>query len=154
MYRWWVFIHLVGVVGFLAAHGTSIAATWFVRRIREPAKVAGVLQLSAATVGFFYLFTFLLLLGGIAAGISGNWFGQAWIWVSLVLFVVTSVAMFPLARSYFNRIRQVLDLIRAGTTVSEDEFERVLQTGQPALIAGTGVVIIIFIVYLMVQKPF
>ena len=154
MYRWWVFIHLVGVVGFMAAHGTAMAATWFVRRIQQPERVAGVLQLSAATIGVFYLFTFLLLLGGIGAGISGHWFGKAWIWVSLVLFVVTSVAMFPLARSYFNRIRQVLDLIEAGTDVTEEEFAAVLRSGQPTLITGTGVVIIIFIVYLMVQKPF
>ena len=39
-YGWWKFIHLAGVVGFVAAHGTSMAATVLMRRIREPQQVA------------------------------------------------------------------------------------------------------------------
>ena len=71
-YGWWKFIHLAGVVGFVAAHGTSMAATVLMRRIREPQQVAGVLQLSAATVSAFYVSTLVLLIGGIGAGVRGN----------------------------------------------------------------------------------
>ena len=155
MYLWWKLIHLIGVIGFMAAHGTSIAATFLIRRSREPEKIAGILQLSGATVGAFYFFTLVLLVGGIAAGISGHWFeNKYWIWVSLVLFVVLGVLMFPLARGYFRRIRKVLELMESGTEVSKSDFIRVLDTGQPVLIAGTGSAVILFIVYLMVMKPF
>ncbi len=44
-YGWWKFIHLVGVVGFVAAHGTSMAATVLMRRVNEPQQVSGILQL-------------------------------------------------------------------------------------------------------------
>jgi uncharacterized membrane protein len=153
-YGWWKFIHLIGVVGFVAAHGTSMASTLLMRRIREPKQVAGILQLSAATVSAFYVSTLVLLVGGIGAGIVGRWFDQGWIWVSLGMLIVVGVLMFPLARGPFRRVRMVLELMESGTTVSRDDFARVLDSGNPLLTAGTGFVGIVFILYLMVLKPF
>ncbi|HWB89238.1 MAG TPA: DUF2269 family protein [Acidimicrobiia bacterium] len=153
-YGWWKFIHLVGVVGFVAAHGTSMAATLLMRRIRDQQQISGVLQLSAATTGAFYLSTLVLLIGGIGAGVQGQWFDQGWIWVSLGLLIAVGVLMFPMARGHFRRIRMVLELMDTGTAVSRDDFARVLDSGNPMLTAGTGAVGILFIVYLMVLKPF
>lgn len=153
-YNWWKLIHLLGVVGFMAAHGTSMAATMLIRRIRDPQRVSGVLQLSATTTLTFYVSTLALLLGGIGAGIKGNWFGQGWIWLSLGLLISVGVLMFPLARGYFRRIRMVIELMESGTAVSQNDFMRVLDSGNPMLTAGTGLVAILFIVYLMVMKPF
>jgi uncharacterized membrane protein len=153
-YGWWKFIHLVGVVGFVAAHGTSMAATFLMRRIREPQQVSGVLQLSAATVSAFYVSTLVLLVGGIGAGVQGRWFDQGWIWVSLGLLVGVGVLMFPMARGHFRRVRLVLELMESGTAVSRDDFNRVLNSGHPILTAGTGSVAMLLIVYLMVLKPF
>jgi hypothetical protein len=153
-YGWWKFIHLVGVVGFVAAHGTSMAATLLMRRIRDQQQISGVLQLSAATTGAFYLSTLVLLIGGIGAGVEGQWFDQGWIWVSLGLLIAVGVLMFPMARGHFRRIRMVLELMDTGTAVSRDDFARVLDSGNPMLTAGTGAVGILFIVYLMVLKPF
>jgi uncharacterized membrane protein len=153
-YGWWKFIHLVGVVGFIAAHGTSMAATVLMRRVNEPQQVSGILQLSAATVNAFYFSTLVLLVGGIGAGVQGKWFGQGWIWVSLGLLVGVGILMFPMARGHFRRIRTVLELMETGTTVSRDDFVRVLNSGNPVLTAGTGFVAILLIVYLMVLKPF
>jgi uncharacterized membrane protein len=153
-YGWWKFIHLVGVVGFVAAHGTSMAATFLMRRIREPQQVSGVLQLSAATTSAFYMSTLVLLVGGVGAGIVGRWFDQAWIWVSIGLLVGIGVAMFPMARGHFRRVRLVLELMESGTAVSREDFTRVLNSGHPILTAGTGTVALLLIVYLMVLKPF
>jgi len=153
-YNWWKFIHLLGVVGFMAAHGTSMAATMLIRRIRDPQRISGVLQLSATTVLAFYVSTLVLLVGGIGAGIRGRWFNQGWIWLSLGLLVAVGILMFPLARGYFRRIRTVIELMESGTAVSQDDFMRVLNSGNPMLTVGTGSVAILFIVYLMVMKPF
>lgn len=153
-YNWWKFIHLLGVVGFMAAHGTSMAATMLIRRIRDPQRISGVLQLSATTVLAFYVSTLVLLVGGIGAGIRGRWFNQGWIWLSLGLLVAVGILMFPLARGYFRRIRTVIELMESGTAVSQDDFMRVLNSGNPMLTAGSGSVAILFIVYLMVMKPF
>jgi uncharacterized membrane protein len=113
-----------------------------------------VLQLSATTTLGFYISTLVLLVGGIGAGNKGRWFGQGWIWLSLGLLVAVGVLMFPLARGYFRRIRMVIELMESGTAVSQDDFMRVLNSGNPMLTAGTGSVAILFIVYLMVMKPF
>lgn len=153
-YGWWKFIHLVGVVGFVAAHGTSMAATLLMGRIREPQQVAGVLQLSAATVSAFYVSTLVLVVGGIGAGVQGQWFNQGWIWLSIGLLIGVGALMFPMARRHFRRIRMVLELMETGTAVSRDDFARVVNSGNPILTVGTGVIAILFILYLMVMKPF
>jgi uncharacterized membrane protein len=153
-YSWWKLIHLIGVVAFMAAHGTSIAATMVIRRMRDPQRISGVLQLSATTVLGFYVSTLVLLAGGIGAGIRGRWFAQGWIWLSLGLFVAVGILMFPMARGYFRRIRTVIELTETGTAVSQEDFVRVLNSGNPMITAATGSVAIIFIVYLMVIKPF
>jgi uncharacterized membrane protein len=153
-YQWWKFIHVIGVVGFMAAHGTSMAATTLLRRIRDPQRISGILQLSGGTVAAFYVSTLVLLIGGVGAGIAGRWFGQGWIWVSLGLLIAIGVMMFPLARGYFRRIRLIIDLMESGTAVSAQDFARVLDSGNPLLVAGTGAVAIVFIVYLMILKPF
>ena len=71
-YGWWKFIHLVGVVGFVAAHGTSMAATVLMRRIHEPQQVSGILQLSAATVDAFYSRPWCSWSAGSGRGSRGN----------------------------------------------------------------------------------
>ena len=153
-YNWWKLVHLIGVVGFMAAHGTSIAATMLIRRMRDPQHISGVLQLSATTVTAFYISTLVLLGGGIGAGVRGGWFNQGWIWVSLGLMVAVGISMFPLARGFFRRIRTVIELMETGTAVSPADFVRVLNSGNPMFTAGSGSVAILFIVYLMVMKPF
>jgi uncharacterized membrane protein len=153
-YNWWKFIHLIGVVAFMAAHGTSMAATVMVRRMRDPQRISGVLQLSATTVLAFYVSTLVLLVGGIGAGLQGRWFEQGWIWLSMGLFVAIGILMFPMARGYFRRIRTVIELMESGTAVTQEDFVRVLNSGNPMITVATGSVVILLIVYLMVLKPF
>lgn len=153
-YLWWKFIHILGVVGFMAAHGTSMAATLLLRRHHDPDKIAGILQLSAATATAFYVSTLVLLVGGVGAGIIGGFFSRGWIWLSLGLLVLVGLLMFPMARGYFRRLRMVIELMESGTTVIPEDFQRVLASGNPMVTAATGLVAIVFIVYLMVLKPF
>jgi uncharacterized membrane protein len=131
-----------------------MAATVMLRRFKEPQQVAGILQMSAATVGAFYLSTLVLLVGGVGAGVVGQWFDQGWIWVSLGLLIGVGILMFPMGRRHFRRIRMVLELMETGTAVSRDDFVRVVSSGNPILTAGTGFVAVLLIVYLMVLKPF
>jgi uncharacterized membrane protein len=77
-----------------------------------------------------------------------------WIWLSLGLLVMVGLLMFPMARGYFRRLRMVIELMESGTTVTPDDFQRVLASGNPMVTAATGSVAIVFIVYLMVLKPF
>ncbi|HEY2201549.1 MAG TPA: hypothetical protein VGH56_06650, partial [Solirubrobacteraceae bacterium] len=73
MYSWWVFIHIVGVLGFVLAHGVSTWMGLAVRRERNPERLRTLLDLSASTSMVFYISTLVLLLGGVAAGFDGHW---------------------------------------------------------------------------------
>ncbi len=69
LYNWWVFIHVVGVLGFVLAHGVS---TWVALRSAESASPSGYVPCLISRRRQPWRSTsptFLLLLGGIAAGI-------------------------------------------------------------------------------------
>src|SRR5207248_966623 len=73
LYQWWVFIHIVGVLGFLLAHGESVAVLFARRRERDPDRIRTLLGLSGQSATAFYV-SFLVLLGGrLAAATCGPW---------------------------------------------------------------------------------
>lgn len=154
MYRWWVFVHLVGVFGFLAAHGVSMAVMFRVRRERDPQRVNELLQLSASSISAFYYSLGVLLLGGIVAGFLGHWWSQAWIWAAIAILVLVSVAMYGMARPYYRRVRFVARAMADGSqAVSEDQFAGVLQGPRPGWIAAIGGAGLLAILYMMMFKP-
>ncbi|HEX2149566.1 MAG TPA: hypothetical protein VHI31_05250, partial [Actinomycetota bacterium] len=67
MYQWWVYLHLIGVFGFLISHGVSVAVTFRLRKERDPQKVQALLGLSSASLAGFYPSLALLVAGGVAA---------------------------------------------------------------------------------------
>lgn len=156
MYDWWVFIHIVGVIGFLLAHGVS---TWVAVRIRgerSPERLRALLDASASTTVAFYVATFLLLFGGIAAGIDGHWFSQqAWISVALGVFVAEMVFMWAVTAPYYRRLRRVMAIEQGGgPAVGPLEIEQMVGSSLPLVTFWVGSLGLLFIVYLMAIKPF
>lgn len=98
MYQWWVFVHLVGVFGFLAAHGVSMGVMLRLRTERDPRRVSELLELSAWSIRGFYAALGVLLVGGVAAAFVGHLWSERWIWTAIGILVVTSVAMTNMAR--------------------------------------------------------
>src|SRR6266540_1695791 len=114
LYRWWVFVHVAGVFGFLVAHGVSVMVTFRLRRERDPAKVNDLLQLSGSSIRAFYWSLGVLLVGGVVAGFEGHWWGKAWIWVAIALLVLTSLAMYGMARPFYRRVGVVARAVAGG----------------------------------------
>jgi hypothetical protein len=84
----------------------------------------------------------------------GRWWGQAWIWVALGVLIATSVAMILIARPYYRRVAFVARAIAGGSTaVTEEQFAAILMSRVPFVIAGLGFGAILFILYLMLFKP-
>ncbi len=152
-YQFWVFLHIVGVVGFLLAHGVSAGVSLRLRKERDLARVQALLELSSASMAAFYPSLLLLLVGGITAGFVGHWWGSKWIWVSLGLLVLVSFVMYATATTYYRRIRKVLAM-RAGTESGPEDVAAVSSSSRPVVIAAIGVLALVAIVYLMVFKPF
>jgi hypothetical protein len=156
MYDWWVFIHIVGVVGFVLAHGVSTGIALQVRKERSAERIRALLDVSASATGVFYATTFLLLLGGVAAGINGHWFDQqAWISVALGVFAALMVFMWAVTAPYYRRLRQAMTIEQAGGgAVGALEIEQLVASSVPILSFWVGLVGLLFIVYLMAIKPF
>ena len=158
-YQWLVFVHIAGVLVFVLGHGTSVAVALKVRAERDPQRIMTLLQLSGWSLGLTYVGILLLLGAGIWAGFTpgapGSWWSFGWIWTALITFVLTMVAMYALATTYYGRLRKIVEAMAGGSqAVSEDQLARVLQGPRPFLIAVIGLGSLLFILYLMLFKPF
>src|SRR5256886_17081121 len=83
LYQWWVFVHLIGVLGFLLAHGVSVGVLFSLRTERDPARIRALLNLSSQSMTAFYWAFLVLLGGGLAAATWGHWWSLAWPWIAL-----------------------------------------------------------------------
>ena len=154
MYTWWVFVHLVGLFGFLIAHGVSVAVAFRLRKERDPARIAQLLELSSSSLRAFYVSLALLLIGGVVAGFMGNWWSQAWIWLSIVILILAVLAMFGMARPYYRRVGLVSRAMASGSTaVTPQQLNKVLTSRRPISVAVIGFASLALILYLMLFKP-
>lgn len=154
MHEWWVFLHVAGALGFVAAHGVSMYASFRVRQEREPARVLHLLELSSSSVGLMWIAIGLLLLGGIVAGFTGGFWGQGWIWAAIALLLATIIAMYALATSWTSRLRTIAAAMSEGTkALSSEEFEAILRSRRPHVIAAVGFAGLLAILSLMIFKP-
>jgi hypothetical protein len=162
MYQWIVFLHVIGVFGFLLAHGASVSISFRLRTERDAARIRALLDLSSASLSFMYASILLLLITGIIAGFAGNWWGRGWIWVALGLLIAVLAAMFVLGTGYYNKIRQAVGLPYfdgrnappAGAPANDAELARVLDAGNPVRLATIGGGALIVLLWLMMFKPF
>ena len=108
LYPWIVLVHVLAAFGFVLSHGGSALVAFRIRREREPERIAALLDLSNWSLGMTYASVLVLVVAGVAAGIMGRWFGQAWIWAAIGVLVAVSVAMLAYAAPYYQRVRQAL----------------------------------------------
>jgi plastocyanin/uncharacterized membrane protein len=154
VHRWWVFLHVVGVFGFLMAHGVSAYVTLRLPKERDPARISHLLELSASSVGFMWNSIGLLLVGGILAGFTGHFWGQAWIWAAIVVLVAVVAAMYAMGTTWAARLRTISGAMAGGTeAVSEGQFEEILGSKRPYSIAAIGFAGLLVILWLMIFKP-
>lgn len=159
LYQWMVFLHITGVFGFLIAHGVSVGVAFRLRRERDPRRIMALLDLSSASVTGLYVGLLLLLTGGVIAGFTpgsdGSWWDEGWIWVSLGTLVVVTIAMYAVATGYYKRLRLVVGAMAEGSqAVSEQRLAELLEGPRPWVLTVIGFGGVLFILYLMLFKPF
>ena len=164
MYQWLVFAHILGVFGFLLAHGTAAAVTFALRRQREVERVRVLLDLSRGVTMVANVSLLVLLAAGITAGFMGNWWGQGWIWASLGLFILIGVTMTLLGSRPLNRIRQLVHVGNPSRseTISHASLDTSAEKQLAVLLAAThswlltviGGGGLALILWLMMFKPF
>lgn len=160
--RWIVFLHVLGAFMFVAGHGVSMFTVFQVRKERDRAKLAALLDLSGWSLAVAGIGLLVLFISGIVAGLMlGSW-GRLWIWVSLALFIVIGIAMTPVGGSYLRGLRlgigQRPQNAKPGdpdpVPATDDELAALQASRRPELLlwlGGGGFVVILF---LMMFKPF
>lgn len=164
MYRWLVFLHILGAFGFMLAHGVSVNVMLQLRRERDRQRIETLLGLARSRmVATFTWASFLMLLAaGITLGFLGRWWGTGWIWLALGILIVQFVVMGIFGRGYVDPLIQALGLpayegqepASASNPPNPEALNELLQGGRPWFLSLVGIVGWALILWLMMFKPF
>lgn len=162
MYSWMVFLHVLGVMAFMLAHGGTTVMTFQIQKERDFDRMRTLLDLSGYSWPAFALSFLLLLVSGIIAAFMGRWWGQGWIWTSLVILIGMSIYMGWSSRAHYHKLRKVLGMPyfegRGDQPALPPAGDKEILAAQAALrpiplaVLGFGGTLVIL--YLMMFKPF
>jgi uncharacterized membrane protein len=157
LYQTLVFLHILGVFGFLLAHGVSLFVAFRVQGEKDIHAVRALLGLSASAVMASTFSLLVLLIGGIGAGFVGHWWSFGWIWAALGVFVLIWMMMSAFTGPAFRRARQAVGFT-GPRVIDESVVSASLPTAladlRPWLPTLSGSIGLVIILWLMVFKPF
>jgi 4-hydroxybenzoate polyprenyltransferase len=142
MYQWIVFIHIASVMALLLVHPVTVA--FHLKQERDDTRIRELLEVSEAASNLRWAFFGLTIASGILLGFMGSWWGTAWIWAALVIFVIIGVVMNRYGGRTIDRISDTRD---------DAEMERLLAGFRPGILAVTGAGGLLLVLYLMLFKP-
>ena len=102
---WINLLHVLAAFGFVFVHGTSGLLGLRVRGERDRDRIRTMTELSGSFIGWGWATLALLALAGALSGIVGGWWtsGQLWIWASVVVLVIVTGLMTPIAQRLHER---------------------------------------------------
>jgi hypothetical protein len=154
-YSWWKFLHVAGVIAFVAFHGVSMTAALRVRKERDRVRIATMLQLSGSSVTAMYVSLLWLVVFGVVAGIQGGFWNDGWFWIAIGLLVLAVGEMSAVARPYYQRVKEAVEVRPSGVPRrSDEELEEILSSPVALWNAAFGVAVLLAITWLMIFKPF
>ncbi|HEY7660849.1 MAG TPA: hypothetical protein VIC58_09660 [Actinomycetota bacterium] len=155
VYSWWKFLHVLGVIAFVMFHGVSMFAGLRLRTERDRGRIASLLQFSGASVRGMYVSLLWLIAFGVVAGIQGLWWNDGWFWISVGLLVAVSVEMTLVARPYYQRVKEAVEVRPSGVPRrSDEELDEILRSRMAAWNTVVGLAVLAVITWLMIFKPF
>jgi hypothetical protein len=154
-YSWWKFLHVAGVIAFVSFHGVSMTAALRVRKERDRVRIATMLQLSGSSVTGMYVSLLWLVVFGVVAGIQGGFWNDGWFWIAIGLLVLVVGEMSAVARPYYVRVKEAVEVRPSGVPRrSDEELEEILTSPVALWNAVFGAAVLLAITWLMIFKPF
>ena len=153
MYQWFVFIHLVGLVLFLMAHGTSAFIAFRIRGLRDAALVSEYLTLSLMASRAMYVGLLLLLIGGAAAATANDFWTKPWVWGSVIVLLAVLTAMGVMAAGYYYKLRDLIAGKDGQLPIDQEALVAYLDSRRPEALTAIGLGGLVILVWLMVLKP-
>ena len=154
-YSWWKFLHVAGVIAFVMFHGVSMTVALQLRRERDRGRIATMTQLSGSSLRGMYVALLWLVVFGVIAGIQGEWWNDGWFWISVGLLVVAIAEMSAVARPYYERVKEAIEVRPSGVPRrSDEELDEILRSPIGLWNAVFGIAVLAAIAWLMIFKPF
>jgi Predicted integral membrane protein (DUF2269). len=160
MYPAMVFLHVLGVIVFALAHGTSIAVAFRLRGERDHSRIAAMLDVSSWSTALMYLGLLLIIITGVVLGFLGGFWGTWWLWVSIGLLVLVLGAMYGVAAPYYLRLRAATGATlrgasrdKAAALPTEGIVESLAASSRPMVLTVIGGVGLAVILWLMIAQP-
>src|SRR5437762_5290958 len=142
MYQWIVFVHIASVMGLLLVHPVTVA--FHMKEERDDTRLRELLEVTERASTLRWVFFGLTIATGLLLAGLGGFFGTAWVWGALVVFVVIGVVM----NVYGGRT-----IDRVADTHDDAEMEKLLTRLRPGILAVTGAGGLLLVLYLMLFKP-
>lgn len=154
-YNWWKFLHVAGVIAFVLFHGVSAVVALRVRKETDRTRIAVLLQTSGSSLLGMYVSLAWLVAFGIVAGIQGGFWDDGWFWISVGLLVVIVLEMAAVARPYYQRVKEAVEVRPSGVPRrSDEELAEILRSPVAVWNAAFGFAALLVITWLMIFKPF
>jgi hypothetical protein len=159
VYGWIVIAHVFFVIVAFAAHGVSAFSIFRVRAATDRTELRTLLDLSGTSLVTAGITLLLAIAFGIWAAIIGGHFARLWPWAAIVVVVVVTLAMTPLAANPMREIRTALGIgnDKAGVPLvagSDADVAAAKSKLRPEATLVIGVVGLALLVWLMEGKPF
>jgi hypothetical protein len=163
IYQWVVYLHVLSVIVFFAAHGASMFVGFRIKKETDVTRLQAMLDVSSASVMTMVIALIVLQVAGIVAGFIGKWWSQGlWIWIALGLLLAVGVWMSIYSAMRYTPLRKVLGLPYQGAPKGEplpepgsaEEIAAAVDATNPVLLAVIGGAIPAFILWMMIFKPF
>jgi hypothetical protein len=160
--RWLVFIHVLSVITFFLAHGSSAAMMFKLRSETDFARIRALLDFSIS-YGNVVIISFLGIgITGLIMPFLIHIWNQVWIWLSIVLILFVFFYMFWFDERSYKPLRKLVGLPYrshgkihpAESPASPEEIVDHIKSINiaPLIIVGYGIPA--FVLWLMVFKPF
>jgi hypothetical protein len=156
-----IFLHVSFVMLFVLVHGASAVIAFQLRRERDPARIAALLDASRVAVNSWVMIVGMLgfLVTGIWLGFIGGYWDRIWLWASIAVLVLVVAGMTPMGAGKLRRAR-----VAYGLETGRDKeppppadleaAEQELRSWSPVPVATLGGIGLLVVLYLMIVKPF
>ncbi|HEX9386922.1 MAG TPA: hypothetical protein VF918_11430 [Anaerolineales bacterium] len=160
--RWLVFVHVLGVITFFLAHGTSAAMTFQIRKETEFSRIRALLDLSWSTMILMGVSFLIMGLTGLILPFLIHIWNRGYIWLSIVLMLFVFIYMAMFNETHYKELRRLVGLpymkgsknLPAEPPSSSDEVAALLKKTSASSMVVVGYIIPAIVLWLMIFKPF
>jgi hypothetical protein len=160
--RWLVFLHILAVITFFLAHGTSAVMAFQVRKERDFSRIRALLDLSWSTTIIMGVSFGLMGLTGLILPFIIHLWSRLYIWLSIGLMIFVFIYMGLFNETHYKELRRMVGLpymkgnkrLPAEQPFSPEEVEEFIKKTSPTSLAVVGYGIPAVVLWLMVFKPF